>query len=54
MIQRLPIALAHIKEGNTSEKLLYRTRQIIYFFYQAKEIPRNVFNKIKIQWIYKT
>ena len=41
LIQRLPIDLAEVKEGNTSKKLLYKIRQIIYSFYQAKEIPRN-------------
>ena len=28
MLQRLPIALAKVKEGNTSENLLYEIRQI--------------------------
>ena len=30
MLQRLPIALVQVKEGNTSEKLLNEIRQIIY------------------------
>ena len=38
MLQRLPIALAQLKAGNTSEKLLNGIRQTIYSLYQAKEI----------------
>ena len=36
ILQRLPIALAQVKTGNTSEKLLNEIRQIIYSLYQAK------------------
>ena len=38
MLQRLPIALAQVKAGNTSKKLLNGIRQTIYYLYQAKEI----------------
>ena len=38
MLQRLPMALAQLKSGNTSEKLLNELRQIIYTLYRAKEI----------------
>ena len=31
MLQRLPIALAQVKAGNTSENLLNEIQQIIYF-----------------------
>ena len=37
MIQRLPIALAQVKEGNTSKYLLIKIRQIIYSLYRTKE-----------------
>ena len=40
MLQRLPIALAQVKAGNTSENLLNEIRQIIYSLYQAKEITK--------------
>ena len=33
MLQRLPIALAQVKAGNTSENLLSEIRQIIYSLY---------------------
>ena len=31
MLQKLPLALAQVKAGNTSKNLLNETRQIIYF-----------------------
>ena len=36
MLERLPIALAQVKTGNTSEKLLNQIRQIIYSLYREK------------------
>ena len=46
MIQRLPIANAQVKAGNTSENLLNEIRQNIYSLYRAKEINKNVYNNI--------
>ena len=46
MLQRLPIALAQVKTGNTSENLLNEIRQIIYSLYQPKEITKKVYNSI--------
>ena len=46
MIQRLPIALAHLKAGNTSENLLNEIRQIIYSLYREKEITKKLYNNI--------
>ena len=34
MIQRLPIALAQVKAGNNSERLLNEIRKIAYSLYQ--------------------
>ena len=45
MLQRLPIALAQINVGNTTEKLLNEVRQIIYSLYQAKEITKKVYKQ---------
>ena len=42
MLQRLPIVLAQVKAGKTSENLLNEITQIIYSLYQAKEINKNV------------
>ena len=44
MVQRLTVALAQIKVGNTSENLLNEIRQIIYSSYQEKEVTKNVYN----------
>ena len=48
MLQRLPIGLAQVKAGNTSEKL-NKIRQIIYSLYRAKDITKKVYNNIVIQ-----
>ena len=52
MLQRLPIALAQVKVGNTSENLLNEIRQIIYSLYREKEIVKkahnNIMNSIKL------
>ena len=46
MLQRLPIALAQVKAGKTSENLLNQIRQILYSLYGAKEITKKVYNNI--------
>ena len=46
MLQRLPIALAQVKAGNTSENLLNEIRQIIYSLYREKQITKKVYNNI--------
>ena len=46
MLQRLPIALAQVKAGNTSENLHNKIRQIIYSLHRAKEIFKKVYNNI--------
>ena len=40
MLQRLPIALAQVKAGNTSENLVNEFKQIIYSLYQEKEVTK--------------
>ena len=37
MFQRVAIALAQVKAGNTSKNLLNEACQIVYFLYRAKE-----------------
>ena len=53
MLQRLPIASAQIKAGNTSTKLVTEIRQIIYSLHREKEITKKVYNdrmnSIKLQ-----
>ena len=46
MLQRLPIALAKVKAGNTSENLLNEIRQIIYSLHREKEVTKKVYNNI--------
>ena len=43
MLQRLPIALAHVITGNTFENLLMQT---FCSLYRAKEITKKVYNNI--------
>ena len=38
MFQTLPIVLAKLKAGNTSENVINEIRQIIYSLHQTKEI----------------
>ena len=51
-IQGMPIALAKVRAGKTSQNLLNEIRQIIYSLYQAKDITekiyRNMINSIKL------
>ena len=42
----LPIALAQIQAGNTSENLLNEIIQIVYSLYRAKEVGKNVYDNI--------
>ena len=44
MFQRLPIALAQVKAGNTSENLLIEIRHMIYSLCREKE------NTKKVNW----
>ena len=46
MLQRLPIAIAHVKAGKTSENFLNEICQIIYSWYRAKEITKKLYNNI--------
>ena len=46
MLQRLPIALARVKAGDTFENLLNEIRKIIYSLYREKEITEKVYNDI--------
>ena len=43
----LPIALAQVKAGNNSKRLLNEIRQIVYSLYQSKQITKKVHNNIK-------
>ena len=40
ILQRLPIALVQVKAGNNSESLLNKIKEILYSFYQSKQITK--------------
>ena len=40
MLENIPIVLAQVKTGNTSENFLNEIRKIIYSLYRAKEITK--------------
>ena len=44
MLQRLLIALAQVKAGDTSNSLLSEIRQTIYSLHRAKQITKKVYN----------
>ena len=46
ILQRLPIALAQAKIGNTSENFLNEIRKIIFSLYRENEITKKVYNNI--------
>ena len=46
ILQRLPTVLAQVKADNNSENLLNEIHQIIYSFYQSKEITKKVCNNL--------
>ena len=45
MLRKLPIALAQVKAGNTSENFLIEIRQIMYFCIEKKKLLK-VYNDI--------
>ena len=55
MLQGLPVALAQVNAGNTSENLLNETRQIIYSLYEENEVTKKLYKQYnefnKIEWI---
>ena len=46
MLSGLPISLAHLKEGNNSEKLKNETRQLLYSLYRSKNKKQKTFIKV--------
>ena len=45
ILQRLTIAFAQVKTGKTSENLLNKIHQLIFYFYRVTEITIKVHNK---------
>ena len=46
MLQRLPMNLSKVEAINTSKNLLNEIHQIILYLYWAKNITKNVYNRI--------
>ena len=46
MLQSIPVSLAQVKAGNTPENLLNKIKQIIYSFFEKKEVTKQVYNII--------
>ena len=53
MLQRLPIALAQVKAGNNSKKILNEIRQIVYSLYQSKQLLKKYIITQLNQYNYK-
>ena len=43
MLSRLPISLAQLKAGNSSEKLKNKIRQLLYSLYRSKKLTKNIY-----------
>ena len=46
MLTRLPISLAHLKEGNNSEKLKNQIRQVLYSLYRSKKLTKKLYKSL--------
>ena len=46
MLNRLPILLAQIQEGNNSKSLKNEARQILYSLYRSKVLTKTVYNSL--------
>ena len=46
MLCRLPISLAQLKAGNSSEKIKNEIRQLLYSIYRSKNMTKQVYNNI--------
>ena len=43
MLSRLPISLAQLKAGSSSEKLKNEIRQLLYSLYRSKKLTKQLF-----------
>ena len=46
MLSRLPIALAQLKAGNNSQKLINEIRQLLYSLYRSKKLTKTIYNNL--------
>ena len=52
MLSRLPITLAQLNAGNSSEKLKNEIRQLLYSLYRSKKLTKQLYKSL-IDIIYK-
>ena len=46
MLSRLPITLAQLKAGNSSEKLKNEIRQLLYSLYRSKKLTKQLYKNL--------
>ena len=46
MLSILPITLAQLKAGNSSEKLKNEIRQLLYLLYRSKKLSKTMYNNL--------
>ena len=46
MLSRLPISLAQLKAGNSSEKLKSEIRQLLYSLYRSKNLTKQLYKSL--------
>ena len=46
MLSRLPITLARLKAGNSSQKLENEIRQLLYSLYCSKKLTKTIYNHL--------
>ena len=46
MLIRLPISLAQLKAGNSSENLKNEIGQLLYSLYRSKKLTKNVYKSL--------
>ena len=46
MYSRLPITLAQLKAGKSSEKLKSQIRQLLYSLYRSKKLTKTIYNNL--------
>ena len=46
MLSRLPITLAQLKAGNSSENLINELRQLLYFLHRSNKLTKKIYNHL--------
>ena len=46
MLSRLPISLAQLKAGSSSEKLKNKIRQLLYSLYRSKKLTKQLYKSL--------